>query len=167
MNAIKAREVSEAFPPIFLQLDSTDFPRRSLPKGANGERLSLPTAARLQVEEQGLTIDCIAEDRGGYYSSDYEPPDFDDPDPPIISMSFRKEKILRLTIGQTYHGVPTANVLIEDPTHVVEGFSLKFQSTDSNNRDYWILLLRKGLVEIMGIPVEESTPPPKDDFMPF
>ncbi len=63
--------------------------------------------------------------------------------------------------------LPTANVLIEDPTHVVEGFSLKFQSTDSNNRDYWILLLRKGLVERMGIPVEESTQPPSGDFMPF
>ena len=168
MNAIEAREVPESFPPIFLQLDSTDFPGRSLPKGPNGERLSLPTAARLQVEQDGLRIDLIAvEDHGGYYSSDYEPPDFDDPDPPIISMSFRKEKILRLTIGQNYHGVPTANVLIEDPTHVVEGFSLKFQSTDSNNRDYWILLLRKGLVERMGIPVEESTQPARDDFMPF
>jgi len=120
------------------------------------------------VEEESLRIDLIAEeDRGGYYSSDYEPPDFDDPDPQIISMSFRKEKISRLTIGQTYYGVPTANVLIEDPTHVVEGFSLKFQSTDPNNRDYWILLLRKGLVERMGIPVEESTQPPSGDFMPF
>jgi hypothetical protein len=75
MNAIEAREVPEAFPPIFLQLDSTDFPRRTLPKGPNGERLSLPTAARLQVDEQGLVIDLIVEDdRGGYYSSDYEPP---------------------------------------------------------------------------------------------
>jgi hypothetical protein len=77
MNAIEPREVPEALPPIFLQLDSTDFPRRSLPKGPNGERLSLPTAARLQVEEQDLKIDLIAEeDRGGYYSSDYEPSDF-------------------------------------------------------------------------------------------
>lgn len=57
MNAIEAREVPEALPPIFLQLDSTDFPRRSLPKG-----LSLPTAARLQVDEQALIIDLIAEE---------------------------------------------------------------------------------------------------------
>lgn len=51
VNAIEAREVPEAFPPFFLQLDCTDFPRRSLPKGPNGGRLSLPTAARLQVDE--------------------------------------------------------------------------------------------------------------------
>ena len=57
--------------------------------------------------------------------------------------------------------------LIEDPTHVVEGFSLKFQSTDSNNRHYWILLFQKGPVERMGIPIEESTQPARDDFMPF
>ena len=33
---MEAREVPQAFPPFFLQLDSTDFPRRSLPKGPNG-----------------------------------------------------------------------------------------------------------------------------------
>jgi hypothetical protein len=37
-------EGHEPLSEVFLQLDKTDFPERYLPKGPNGERLSLPAS---------------------------------------------------------------------------------------------------------------------------
>jgi hypothetical protein len=53
----------------------------------------------------------------------------------MISMRFAKDKILRLMVGGRTSWRPTAVLVIADPTGVDEGFTLTFESTDSNNPD--------------------------------
>lgn len=161
-------EGDDPFDEVFLQLAKTDFPKRYLPKGPNGERLSLPSSARLTIGGQAIKVDVIVdEDHGGYYSSDYEPPDFDDVDPPIISMSFRRDKILRLVVGGRTRYHPTAVLVIADPTGTDEGFTLTFESIDSNNPDWHIKKLTKDLRERLGVEIETVNPPPPTERLRF
>ncbi len=161
-------EGDEPLSEVFLQLNETDFPKRYLPKGPNGERLSLPAPARLTIGNEGIKIDVIApEDRGGYYDSDYEPPDFED-NPPLISMSFRKDKILGLIVGGRTRWHPTALLVIADPTGVDQGFTLTFESTDSNNPDWHIKKLTKHVREQLGVKIEQVGPSPTEaEDVPF
>ena len=155
---------------VFLRLNKTDFPTRYLPKGPNGERLNLPSSARLTIGDEGIQVDVIADDdHGGYYPLNYEPPDFDDVDPPIIPMSFRKDKILRLVIGgRTHWHSPIALLVIADPTGVDEGFTLTFESTDSNNPDWHIKKLVKHVRERLGVNIEQvRAEPPEVEDIPF
>lgn len=99
-------EGDEPLSEVFLQLYKTNFPKRYLPKGENSESLSLPSSARLLID-QGIRIDVIIVLDQGYYDLDDEPRDFDD-DPPLISMRFREDKILRLEVGGHIHSHPTA-----------------------------------------------------------
>lgn len=121
----------------------------------------LPSSARLTIGQEGIKVDVIAEqDNGGYYPSNDERPDFDDPNPPIISMSFRKDVILRLVIGgrTRYHSHPTALLVIADPSGVDEGFTLTFESTDTNNPEWHIKKLMKHVREQLGVKIEEVSP---------
>jgi hypothetical protein len=162
-------EGDELLSEVFLRLNQTDFPSRYLPKGPNGERLMLPSSARLIIGDEGIKVDVIAEDdHGGYYPSNYEPPDFDDVDPPIISMSFRKNVILRLVIGGRTRWHPTALLVIADPTGIDEGFTLTFESTDSNNPEWHIKKLVKHVRERLGVKIEQvSAGQPDVEDMPF
>lgn len=145
---------------VFLQLYKTNFPKRYLPKGENGESLSLPSSARLLIGDEGIKIDVIIVLDQGYYDSDDEPRDFED-DPPLISMRFRKDKILRLEVGGRIHSHPTAVLFIEDPTGVDPAFTLTFASTDSNNPDWHIKKLSKDLRQRLGVETEQVEPQPK------
>jgi hypothetical protein len=149
-------EGDEPLPEVFLQLYETTFPKRYLPKGENGETLSLPASARLLIGNEGIKIDVIVEFDLGY--DDYESRDFDD-NPPLISMGFRRDKILRLEVGGRIHSHPTAILVIADPTGVDEGFTLTFASTDSNNRAWHIKKLSKDLRERLGVETAQVEPP--------
>ena len=157
MQALEPRtsEDGEPLSEVLLQLYKTNFPQRYLPKGANGERLDLPASARLTIGEQGIKIDVIIEEGRGYYGSDYEPPDFAEVDPPIITFGFHRDKILRLVVGGRNHSHPIAILVIADPTEVDEGFTLTFASTDSNNPNWHIMKLTKHVRERLGVTIEE------------
>jgi hypothetical protein len=169
MQELEKRETQSSAPPVFLRLTGTDFPEPSLPRGNKGRRLTLPAAARLQIEAEGIRIDLIVDDddRGGYYDQDYEPPDFDDVDPPLITLNLRREAILRLVTDRRGR-YTTSDLVISDPTGVVEGFTLTFESTDRNNPGYWTKLLAKLVGERLAVSIEELMPEPRrPDDIPF
>jgi hypothetical protein len=123
----------------------------------------LPTSARLLIAEAGLSVEMIVHDPEEYCNQYYEPPDFDDVDPPIARLDFEKQDILCLGVGgSTPRWRPTALLVVADPTDVGEGFTLTSESKDPNNPDWHIRKLAKHVRERLGSPIEEISLPRGD-----
>jgi hypothetical protein len=156
---------------VRLQLFSTDVPSDALPRGQQGERLLLPTSARILVRDDVLRIEMIAHDPDLWGDRYYVEPDFDDANPPIIVLSLNKDEILRVVVGgRNYNHEPTAELSFRDPLEVVESLSLIFASTDRNNPDYAIKAMAKMLSQRLDIVVEDlrsETLPGGYDEIPF
>jgi hypothetical protein len=140
---------------VKLNLESTDIPWDFIP--TNGaSRLILPTSARLRLVGEVLSIEMIVHDPEAWAEQYYEPPTFDDENPPIITLSLHKEEILRLVVGDyNYRHQPIATLVITDPGEVVDSLQLTFASTDSNNPEYAIRALMKILRHCFDVTIEE------------
>src|ERR1051326_417130 len=164
MQELATRRSGVKFSTVPLRFLSTNIPTYALPKGEDNEPLILPTSARLSVVEDGLLIEVIALEPGvNYYGN--EEPDFDDPNPRIIKLPISKKRILRLVIGghTRANSYPTAVLMVSDPGEIVASFSLTFASTDFNNPGYAIKVFASMLHDGLAVPVEDTTPGPKQN----
>lgn len=151
MSEVAVRQPKTKFTEVFLELLSTDIPSRALPRN-----LILSSSARISGVDEGLIIEVIKRDPEiNYYYNDE--PDFDDEDPPIIKVPISKTRLLKLVIGGTHSGKPTAVLYVSDPGEIVESFHLTFGSEEPNNPTYPVKVFAKMLAEHFGITVEDVT----------
>ncbi len=166
MEGLEKRKTRDPVSEVRLELEKTDIPHDVLPRGDKGERLILPTHARLLVRDEGLRVEMIVRDPEDEYW-----PDFDYENPPIAFIHLPKEEILRLIVGGRLYGrgsYPTAILVISDPGDVVDSLSLTFASTDPNNPEYWTKALAKMLRERLSVEIEAVNEPPDDEpYIPF
>jgi hypothetical protein len=161
MQKLATQRSGVKFSTVRLQLSRTDIPSDALPKGEHGERLILPSFARISLIEDGLLVEVIALEPGVSYYNDK--PDFDDPNPSVIKLPISKRRILRLIVsGHTRrNNYPTAVLVLSDPGEIVDSLSLTFVSQDFNNPDYAIKVFTNMLRDGLAVPIEEVTPEPK------
>ena len=152
MSDVAVRQPKTKFTEVFLRMLSTDIPSRALPRN-----LILPSSAKISVVNEGLIIDVIERDPEiNYYNNDE--PDFEDEDPPIIKIPISKTRLLKLVIGATRSGKPTAVLYVSDPGEIVDAFHLTFGSEEPNNPTYPVKVFAKMLTEHFGITIEDVTP---------
>jgi hypothetical protein len=164
MEELAVRKQRAQISEVRLRLQDTDVPSDALPRGESGERLILPTSAKILLRGESLRLEMIAHDPDGWADQYYEELTFDDENPPVIVLDLNKEDILHLTIGGSdYNRHPTAVLAFCDPLEVVESLTLTFASTDSNNAQYAIKALAKMLRDRLGVVVEDSTHQPQQD----
>lgn len=167
MQELATRKARATIREVKLELQSTDIPSDALPRGAQGERLLMPTSSRLRLGGDGLSIEMIVQDPETWGNQFYDQPSFDDENPPTIELNLHKDEILRLIVGDSsYRGHPLAVLVITDPGEVMDSLRLTFASTDSNNADYAIKAFVKMLRDRLGVNIEEAQqapPRPQDD----
>jgi len=169
MEEMSLRKPRAVLSEVRLRLKETDIPADAVPRGINGERLILPTSARILVRDDTLRIEMIVHDPESWGDQYYEEPDFDDENPPLIVLNLDKDEIVRLIIGdRDYNHKPTAVLVFQDPLDVVESLTLTFASMDPNNPQYAIKALAKMLTDRLGIAIEETNRSTQDDYdVPF
>src|SRR5262245_18940112 len=133
-------------PAVNLHLVATTIPEEMLPVGPDGERLFLPTTAKVSLAEGALIIEAKAHTFDDTWDDSLEEAQL-----PTVLIPIPRADIL-----QVRRRGRTLIVAVRDPLAAVDELTFTFASQGFNNPEYWVKVLIKLIREGLGVAVEES-----------